>query len=99
MGTCKDAVGSGRLPSGLENVTIFSGKSISMLTISSVLAIVYYFITRKGGYGIMGFSGLSRLCDREANPVSPLGEGGVLTVRLENGIVKTVTRNLNGDIL
>ena len=99
VGTCKDAVGSGRLPSGLENVTIFSGKSISMLTISSVLAIVYYFITRKGGYGIMGFSGLSRLCDREANPVSPLGEGGVLTVRLENGIVKTVTRNLNGDIL
>ena len=93
-GDCLDAISIEKLPDGiLENVTIFSGWSVSLLSISTLLTFIYFLVTRKNGYGIMGYSGLSKLCDLESNPNLVREKGMFLKVHLENGVVRS-TRDL-----
>ena len=87
---CDDAVGIDLFPDGgFENVTVVSYWAICFVVIGFFISFIYHFYTLHGGYDLLSYEGVSKVCYEDTNPGHIWRKGDYLKVCLVDGRVSS----------
>jgi len=79
------------LDGGDENVTEISIWAICFIVLAFCFTFVYYFFSKSGGYDLLSYEGISKVCYMDSHPDGIWKKGGALPVRIFNGRVTSKT--------
>ena len=84
--SCDDVVSQAYIPDGgEENITEISIWAVLFLAVSFFFTFLLYLFTRKSGYDLLSYEGISRVCYEDSHMGNTWTKGGALSVRKLDG--------------
>lgn len=84
--SCDDVISQAYIPDGgEENATEMSIWAVCFLAFSFFFTFLLYLFTRKSGYDLLSYEGISRVCYEDSHTCNTWTKGGALSVRKLDG--------------